>query len=475
MKAILSRGLLLLLVLAIALSACACSDSGKKGSDTKVEPMEGEVPVDLNGYEFQVIDFNDGRWKYSDSGTPFGDAWNQILDEVQGLYNCTITMESVSPDGCFTKVQPEIMSGEKCADLIVATEWEYGKLIAGNLMRDLNTLDVNWDNKWWNQNVRQMSTNQGKTFATNGSFIFDTAQTWLLYYNQDVWQELKLPDPYELVNSGKWTMDKYREYCKKAMRDDDGSGKVDSSSDRWGVIGAAGDYCRALFMALGGKYFTTNPENGHVELACNNTKTFDIVEQMYGMVKQDQSFCTLSFTNEQEKITMFANNRALFYAYMPGISGLKDMESDWGVMPLPKFNEEQEQYLSGVDHNAAVCGVPSSNDNIKEVSAILEALGRHGVALENVYWPDYNETYWRHPEEDSAILSDHVVGHGQYDIALLMQNCNSAAFGTPMSLVFGTVHGGSGSDFSSLMEAAHLAIEINVAEFFGYDPPEMDY
>ena len=455
-------------LMVLSFSACNRGGGNGGGSDTiEIKPLEGEEPVDLGGETFKVVDFSGSRWNRENNGTPYYDAWQKVLDEVETLYNCKIELEVVAPGELFEKIQPEVMAGGKYADIICTTQWAFGKLIGAGLMADLNDLkNVNWDNKWWNQNIRQMSTVQGRTYAANGSFIFDAAQTWLMYYNETIWNELQLPDPYEMVNSGKWTVDKMREYCKKAMRDNDQSGAVDSKDDRWGVLAADGDFCRALFMALGGHYFDTDAD-GRVQLACNNEKSYSIVEKMANMVQKDGSVCKLKFENEAEKITSFSQGNSLFYCYMPGIDGLKDMEDNWGVMPLPKLDESQEQYLSGVDHNATVCGVTNTNDaNYEKVGTLLEALGRHAVVLEDIYWPDYEETYWRHAE-DGEIVANHVAKHGQYDMALIMQNCN-AAFSSPMGLVFSSVYG-SNTDFSSSIQAAADAIKTNINEYFDYE------
>ena len=453
----------------MVLSFGACKDDGGKGGgddNLNIQPLEGENPVDLGGETFKIVDWASSRWNRENNGTPYYDAWQRVLDEVEYLYNCKIELEVVSLGELFNQLQPEIMAGGNYADVVVATQWAFGQLIGANLMADLNELPVNWDNPWWNQNIRRIATVRGKTYAANGSFIFDAAQTWLLYYNEAIWDELQLPDPYDLVNSGKWTVDKLRDYSRRAMRDNDGTGAVDSKDDRWGLIAPGGDFCRTFFMSLGGHCFTTN-EEGRVELACNNQKTFDIVEKMANMMQRDKSVCGLKFENMQEYATRFAQGNALFFAYMPGFDAMKDVEGSWGVMPLPKFDESQEEYMSGVDHNAPVFGVTSTNeDRFDKVGTLLEALGRHAVILEEIYWPDYEATYWRHPE-DAQIVADYVAKHGQYDMSQLMQNCNKA-FLVPMNLV-GNNAWGPGTDFASAIQASAEAVTTIIDEYFAYE------
>ena len=469
MKNILTRTLALLLVLLMVVGACACQPEEKEeGGEKKIEPLPGETPVDLDGYEFTVVDYIGGRFTKENSGTPYTDAWVQIMDEVETLYNCKITCNVMNISEMFTIIQPEIAAGGKYADLIISTQWQYGTFLGAGLMMDLNQLDVNWDNEWWNQTVRKICTYGGKTYTGGGSFIFDTTGTWLLYYNEAIWKQHGFEDPYKLVDEGRWTQDLFAKYCREAAVDADNSGALDSYDDIWGVLAADGDFCRAWFMGMGGQYFNTDPNSGKVKLACNNQRTFDIVDKMHSMVQKDKTVCRLQYEGgEPERVSHFVNGNALFYAYVPGVGGLQDMEDDWGVMPMPKFNEEQETYLSGVDHNSAVFGVTNTNTDTREVSILLEALGRHAMILEDIYWPDYKETYWRHEEQDTHVVSEYVVGHGQHDMALIMQNCSSV-FSAPMGRVFSVVYHSSSSDFASWVDSVEPVIETQLEDYFQY-------
>ena len=461
-----SAALVLALVMVFATGACK-PDGGDETEEKKLTVYEGEVPVDLEGYEFTVVDFNSGRWNRENSGTPFYDAWQQALDEVEGLYNCKITTNYVGPGELFTALQPEVAAGGKYADLVVTTQWAYGYLMGADLMLDLNELDINWDLPYWNQNIRQISTIQGKTYAGNSSFIFDTANTYMLYYNETIWKELQLPDPTELIKSGKWTQDLFADYCRRALLDQDGSGVVDSLDDRWGITTPDGDFARAMFMGMGGHYFLTDATTGKVKLACNNDRAFSIVEKMHNMIQKDKSLCKLVGSDWPVVVKQFTDGKALFLGNCPGVNELKDMEDDWGVLPMPKLDEAQEGYASCVDHNSSVFGVTSTNVTKRETGIILNALGLHCQILEDIYWPDYKETYWRH-EGDSQIIADYVVRTGQYDLAILMQNANSV-FAAPMGKVFGTAFsGGSGADFSSYMQSVEEVINIQIEEVFGY-------
>ncbi|MBE6758070.1 MAG: carbohydrate ABC transporter substrate-binding protein [Ruminococcaceae bacterium] len=467
MKTFLTRGVALLLAVLMVFTACGCSGDKHERGDDVFQPMEGEEPVDLQGYEFTVLCHGGAdNWNQEVSGTPYADAWIQLVDEVEYLYNCDITATAVGWQDMFNVVQPEIAAGGKSADIIISPEHAYGAFLGANLMVDLNELDVNWDNEWWNQSIRKTTTYNNKSYVGGGSFIFDTRATWLCYVNKAIWDQHGFEDPYELVDSGKWTYDKFREYAIAAAKDNDGSGKLDSSEDVYGVIAANGDFCDAWFQAMGGHFFKADEEDGKVVLACNTTRTYEIVEKMYNMIQKDNVYGFLGL-GEVEHVQQFTGGGALFYCYTVGKDGLQDMEDDWFVLPMPKFDEKQEDYLSGVDHNAAVFGVTNTNEDLREVSILLEAIGRHAMILEQIFWPDYKDTYWRDPESE-RIVSEYVVGHGQHDLALIMANCG-AAFQAPRSRLFSTVFAQAGPDFSSYIDTVEEAIEMEIQDFFEYE------
>ena len=466
MKKCLTRGAVLLLVALLALSLCGCPANDSHVGDGTFEPLPGEVPVDLEGYEFTVMCTGGAdNWNQETSGTPYADAFVQMVDEVEQLYNCSITATAVGWQDMFNVVQPEIAAGGKCADILICQEHAYGSFLGANLMLDLNELDVNWDNEWWNQSIRKTTTYNNKSYVGGASFIFDTNKTWLCYVNKAIWDQNGFGDPYELVDSGKWTYDRFREYALAATRDNDGSGKPDSSDDVYGVIAASGDFCDAWFQAMGGHFFKAD-DDGKVVLACNTTRTYEIVEKMYNMIQKDNVYGFLGI-GEVEHLQQFVSGGALFYCYTVGKGGLQDMEDDWFVLPMPKFDEAQEEYLSGVDHNAFVFGVTNTNEDLREVSILLEALGRHAMILEEIFWPDYKDTYWRDPESE-RIVSEYVVGHGQHDLALIMQRCGSA-FQAPRSKLNAMVFGGSGYDYASYIDTVEDAIELQIQDFFEFE------
>ena len=291
MKNIFMRGVALLLALLMLVPVCGCKPASDNDNKDVFEPMEGEVPVDLNGHKFTVLTTGDTKsWNQEESGTPAADAWIQLIDEVEYLYNCEISATSVDQWEIFNVVQPEIAAGGKYADIILMPQHRYGQFLGANLMLDLNELNVNWENEWWNQSIRKTTTYNNKSYIAVGSFNFDTRFTHLLYFNRAMWDQHGFEDPYKLVDEGRWTYDKFREYTRAAAKDNDGSGALDSSEDVYGILAPDGDFCDAWFLAMGGHFFKAHEESGRVVLACNTSRTYEIVEKIYNLIQKDNVY-----------------------------------------------------------------------------------------------------------------------------------------------------------------------------------------
>lgn len=457
MKRILS--IVLCMVIAVSLAAC-----GKSGGDTGKKKVSEETIVDLNGYTFTILDGDKAHFD-PESGTALNDKTLAIVKEVEEAYNCNIEVKVVDPSAMFNQIQPSIMAGDKTADLIVSTTWTFGKLIGADLLADLSTFDqLDLTNPWWNQNVIPKCKMNGKTYAASGSFLTHIEKIWVMFYNKKMWKELNYPDPYEIVRKGEWTWDKFDEFAKGALRDYDGNGVVDSEKDRWGLVSTIGDFSKAMFMSMGGEYYTAD-KNGGLVLACNNEKSYNIFNKMKKIIRDDK----IMFKQSDNSALSFTADKSLFFSYllMPdqhSLHPLRDMQSDFGVLPMPKLDKSQSSYIGAVDHNAPLFGVPKSNNNKKEVAVILEALGRRFEGIEKYKTDDWAAVYWR-DDESIEMIDEYIKNYGGYDY--IIRNANET-LGLPVSAIEEAVFGDSASlDLASTMESLEEPINEALKDFTG--------
>ncbi|MDF2537608.1 MAG: transporter substrate-binding protein [Herbinix sp.] len=477
---------LLILVMAVSFTACNKSkntdpdteDAGNLDEDsdggeqdvTEEDPdagpfdqyTEGEEVVDLEGYKFKVVDFHQDRWAPEEIKSPMDELVVSIIDDVETTFNCDIEFENVAPDVIFETAQPEIMTGGKYADLVGTTVWAFGKMLGGNLLVDLKTIDsLDLNQPYFFENVAKTVTFGDKTYAFGAPFGSHMGATWIMYYNTRIWDELGYEDPVELVNSGKWTWDKMVEYAKGALRDNDGDGIISTDADRWGITSPAGDMIRAMYASMEGYFYKEN-EEGKVRLSCLDAVSAEKINFMYQFFQKDN----IMFKNENVGyLELFSGGKSLFMMYMGDTSDLiKNMEDDFGILPLPKWNEQQANYQSGVDHNAPIFSITNSNPNTYEAGIIIDALARRYQATEEQKLQDYIDTYWR-LEEDESMMRNYILGHGSYDVINVIKNANSN-FDTPASTLFGGCYWNNYSDIVSTIASTEEALNLQLDDYF---------
>lgn len=424
--------------------------------------IQGEEVVDLEGYQFKIVDFNTDIYGPEEIKSTKDQLVVDIIEDVEKTFNCTIEVEEVSPDVIFDNAQPAIMSGDKYADLVGTTMWAFGYLLGGGLVTDLSqveTLDLSQE--CFIQNLSDMATFGNKTYGFGASFGSHLTNHWIIFYNARIWEELELPDPYELVRTNEWTWDKLLEYAKKSLRDNDGNGIIDSESDRWGMTAASGDLIRAMFFSMDGTYFEENSE-GKMRLSCLDSESADKMNFIYKYFQNDN----VLYQNENlGYLEMFAAGKSLFLAYGNGtFDELKNMEDDFGVLPMPKWSSSQEEYLNPIDHNAKIYAMTTTNQNTYEAGIIITALAKRYQAYDEMEIQDMEDTYWRF-DEDSEMVKDYVVGHGAYDVINIIKNAN-ANFEMPNSVLFQGAYNNAYSDVVSTIAAYEEALNILLDEFF---------
>jgi len=72
---------------------------------------------------------------------------------------------------------------------------------------------------------------------------------------------------------------------------------------------------------------------------------------------------------------VFSAERALFYPeVLSAFWGLRGMEDDYGMVPIPKYDEAQKEYYSWMGIAAPSVMIPKSNGNPERTGLVLDAL-----------------------------------------------------------------------------------------------------
>lgn len=327
------------------------------------EVIEDTVPADLDfgGKSLNILSRSDtkNRWRvdfYAPelNGTVLNDAVYNRNAEISDRLNITFNVRE--EDGTYSVfnsyaqiITAAYQAGTHEFDL-VGTYSLYGAQYATqgyfyNVL-ELEEQHLNLDQVWWNQSLKEDLTIADRLYMLVGDMNTTTLTRMMaIFFNQQtiaqVYNDLDL---YQVVNDGKWTMDYLSELISTAWQDLDGNGTADDG-DFYGLVTVApseayDSICSGMAIEMmerndkGEWVFTSQTELlvDKVQKAVNLYHAGNNATRFYSMDP-----CVTKFAEDGSHFLLITLDKA-----MESILG--DMKSDYGVLPLPKYNEEQEMY-----------------------------------------------------------------------------------------------------------------------------------
>ncbi|MCL1792684.1 MAG: hypothetical protein FWG34_02320 [Oscillospiraceae bacterium] len=401
------------------------------------EKIAYEVPeMDCGGYGFTVLakePYLEIYWITADmyaeaeNGDPINDAVykrNRILEEK---FNIDIKQTIVSDIwGYIPKI---VKSGSDDFDVCYPVMQQAGSLVQSGYL--LNLYEVPWldfEKPWWDQSINDSITIGHKLYGAAGNIVTLTNDaTWTVLFNKNLSKDFEIGDHYQLVKDGKWTLDVLHENSRKAAKDLDGDGTM-TDLDQWGAI-TQHECVYCLFAGTGQKVIEKSKDDLPV-LELNNDRTVSVLDKIIdfmsdgdAQIKADDAEYTKKYANVWNEITtkIFAENRALYeIVNFNMVQTLRNMETDFGILPLPKYDESQNGYYSTLQYgNASVMCIPATASNPERTGAVLEAWAAESVnTLTKAYYEITLKSKNARDEESEAMLdlifSTRVIDQGLF-------------------------------------------------------------
>ncbi|MCL1794016.1 MAG: extracellular solute-binding protein [Oscillospiraceae bacterium] len=229
---------------------------------------------------------------------------------------------------------------------------------------------------WWSQNFKSEMSIGGKSYLLIGDYSLSLlARAMCVFFNKSYAQDLGLENLYQTVLSGEWTLDKIGEISKSAYVDLNGNGAKDAE-DRFGTTITLRTSIDNLWFAFN-QPVTLMDSDGYPTLAANTPKMAEMVTKTYDFLYNNEGVnaITESLETELDCVNKFSAGNILFWPnslYKNGL--LRAMETDYGILPYPKWDKEQERYMTGSQDHFSMLAIPISCSETELVGAALEAL-----------------------------------------------------------------------------------------------------
>ena len=195
---------------------------------------------------------------------------------------------------------------------------------------------------------------------------------------------------YKLVEDGGWTFDEMQKMCTMVYSDLDADHVV-SAGDR---VGACNSVYGADHLAFSmGMQLTSRNEDGYYDLVADTERNNDIVTKINDFFTKNTGYFMWTFDLDPNFTAIkFAADELLFYqSAFINIFGkeIRDMKSEFGVIPYPKYDENQKDYIATVHNAAFFVAIPSNtpDERLDAIAATIEAQGYQN-------WKDYRPVFF---------------------------------------------------------------------------------
>lgn len=451
MKKVLALMLVFVMVLCVFVSCKKDPGDASNNTDSSV-PAEYNWPSNLDysgfgGYKFRILTWGQtggdhwGAYEFYYNEALQGDVVNDAVLErdkkLEEKLNIEIEYnEQTKGDEMLNYARNSINAGSDDFDLLTVSINQAATLAKEGLLLDLNDYSdiLNLKESYWDQSaINQFSIANHLYFTISDLTLVDKQATWAVFFTKSMVDKYKLAEGYEnglysMVEEGDWTIEAMHNMCKTVSDDANGDGVMELD-DVYGHIGEMSNYYM-LMIGCGSQVIKKDANDMPVYCWTDN---LDSIVTSYEHVKDivgNQDISMLSGRMIQLGIPeadvwssgfggMMEREEALFN--VTGMNRCKlyrDLECEFGILPLPKADKGQESYYSALSMGQAdTVSIPLTSSDPERTATILEAMTALASQTTYTAYIDRALTYKYLRDDDSAAMLDIIFDNRVYDAA----------------------------------------------------------
>ena len=409
----------------------APSQSGEIVSPAETEPPETELPLpeaDYDGYEVRVLN-NISNFAYTNigeeglTGESLDDAVYNRNKTVEEKLNVTFSIEKREYYDTRDTISKVVSAGEDVYDFYTCDlNILLGHAMNGYVLNAKNVDTIQFDRPWWNKQAIDSVSIGDAIYGFFGDLhtgYFESHN--VAAFNKRIVTDLNLSDPYELVHNNEWTLDRMIDMMTAAKMDLDGDGKW-TVEDQYGLSMYQGNW--SIAFITGGNAFIAEKDENNLPVWNGISERFlSIFEAAAAGIFNENTNNALNARGtlpgdlELYRL-MFIYNRVLFLVTQIGVlKNMRDVEFELGVVPSPKYDDVQKDYVSLIFQGANAVGIPITNPDAERTGVVLDYLAARSTnTVRDVYMNQTLDFKYIQDEESQEML-DIILSTGTFEIA----------------------------------------------------------
>jgi ABC-type glycerol-3-phosphate transport system substrate-binding protein len=406
-----------------------------------IEATETRLEPDLPSRDFEALEIRllgraieyDGNVKHyseasseEETGELMNDAIHRRNRQIEAKYNVNIIgVLSNDRGSLYDDIRRNVNAGDNNFDAAFASIGDSSRLSQEGLIADLKDVpNLNLSQPWWDQRAVNSLSIGGSLYFTVGDITpWADPFTWIVVVNKELIADYGLENPYQLVRDNNWTFDKFYELCVAVSSDTIIGG---NEFGRHGVMSGRENF--AFKFIAGGENIIRKDSDDLPYLALNNDRAVNVAQKIFDMMSNKQATLLVDdyfgiYADPWFEVlrAQFRNGNGLFY--MGGLEQMlifRDLETEIGVLPMPKYDSNQNGYYHILNtYWASSLCIPVTNDKLDETGFILEALAAESRYTVRPAFYDHTLTQKMIRDEDSAEMLDIILASRAYDLGLI--------------------------------------------------------
>lgn len=403
-------------------------------ADTEDESYTADLPDEKFEGDFNIL-IEGTFWSPADSLYYEESSDDAVLDavwrrqtQIKEQFGADV---KVTPSSDTTStLKRSVKSGDGSYDAIITRMPLIAASASNGDLMDLRSAEgLDLSKKYWDQSANEAFSIGGRVFCTVGDIInTDDEVTWIMMFNKKLAKSYDLEDLYTVVKEGRWTFDYFYRLLKETgASKENGDGKWDYMDSY--ALSTHRDMAYGFFYGAGLKFIVKDADGLPVLNNTENEKVQKVLDYSLKVMREDNlTLDAHKWVNAHPHATdltyeAFTEDRALFYCeVLYYVSQLRTMDTDFGILPVPKYDEKQKNYISFVNPAASLVGIPvyqKTKDNGRRSGVLLEAMAYYGYKF---LTPAYLEKQIKGKstrDTESIEMIDLIMQNRSYDLELI--------------------------------------------------------
>ena len=423
-----------LIILSVLLTAVACGTSGETSAETtptdvteEVETQKDLVYDDLEKQKFNrtfaILTREPMLHQYKAESLGGGLLNDTVYERNSTLsedFGIEFALYHVAEGETDTSLKLQATGGLDEYDMYCGNKDDFKSCAISGYCYDLALIEsLSLESEWWDQQCYENLTVEDRTYVMTGDIDPESMLiSSCMVFNKKMMNELQrdVDNLFALARNGAWTLDVMYEYGQDVTFDLNGDGVMSHKDDRYNLACWAADAPFDLFWGAGGRFVSI--VDGVPELTYTPEKVSNIYDKMYDIFVEEGAYFDSS--DYWSSYNLFCQGRAMFLNI--NLSklddhGVTDMEDPYGILPIPKYDTNQKEYMSFVNGYTPLVMVAKTEKDSEFVGTIMEAMARYNYDNLTPNMFEIATKLQNAQDPDSAEMVDFVVRNRVFDLS----------------------------------------------------------